>query len=144
MEPGPPVVEQRATIPESSLSPWGVLVLAAWFGLVGGALDLGMILVKRDVFHTSLYYEQGKNFRWVVPVANLAVMMVPGLLVALLGRLRAGTISPRTAAWSFATLAIWGPLLRLPLYGAATLVLAAGAGPRSALGSLAAILPLNG
>ena len=54
-------------------------------------------------------------------------MMVPGLVVALLNRLRAGMVSPRTAAWVFATLAIWGPLLRAPLYGTATLLLAVGA-----------------
>jgi arylsulfatase A-like enzyme len=127
VELGPPAVEHRATNPGSFPSPWGVLVLAAWFGLVGGALDLGMILVRRDLFHSSLYYEQGKNFRWVVPVANLAVMMVLGLLVAAMSRLRPAAISARAAAWSFATLAIWGPLLRLPLYGAATVLLAIGA-----------------
>ena len=62
-----------------------------------------------------------------MPVANLAIMMVPGLLVAGVNRLRPGLVSLRSAAFVFATLAIWGPLLRAPLYGAATLVLAAGA-----------------
>jgi arylsulfatase A-like enzyme len=127
VEVGPPAVEPRTTILESSVSPWCILVLAAWFGLVGGALDLGMIFIRRDVFHTSLYYEQGRNFRWVVPLANLMTMMALGLCVAFVSRLRPGKISSRTAAWSFATLAIWGPLSRLPLYGLATLLLAAGA-----------------
>jgi arylsulfatase A-like enzyme len=128
VEPGPPAVDRRAPSAESSLSAWGVLALAAWFGLAGGALDLAMIFIKRDVFHTSLYYEQGKNFRWVVPLANLAVIMVPGIAMALASRFRPGAISARMAAWSLATLAIWGPLLRLPLYGVASLLLAAGAG----------------
>jgi arylsulfatase A-like enzyme len=86
-----------------------------------------MIFLKRDLIHASHYYEQGRNFRWVVLVANLVVMMVPGLIVAAVSRLRAGMISPRTAAWLFATLAIWGPLLRAPLSGIATLILAVGA-----------------
>ncbi|HKI18442.1 MAG TPA: hypothetical protein VKA15_11205, partial [Isosphaeraceae bacterium] len=127
MEPGPPAREQQATTPESSLSPWCALGLAGWFGLVGGAMDLGMIHLKKDVFHASLYYEQGRHFHWVVPVANLAVMMTLGLVVAGLNRLRLGIISPRSAAWVYGTLAIWGPLLRAPLYGAATLLVAAGA-----------------
>ena len=47
--------------------------------MVGGYLDLGAIFLKRDVFHATLYYEQGRHFRWVVPLANLAVMLVPGV-----------------------------------------------------------------
>src|SRR4051794_36489426 len=51
-------IEPPGTRPQSSRS-WGsVLVLAAWFGLVGGSLDLGMIFLKRDLFHATLYYEQ--------------------------------------------------------------------------------------
>jgi hypothetical protein len=34
-------------MPESSLSPWGVLALAASFGLAGGLIDLGIILDMR-------------------------------------------------------------------------------------------------
>ena len=43
------------------------------------------------------------------------MMMAPGLLVAGLNRLRAGLVPVRAAAWLFAALAIWGPLLNLPL-----------------------------
>jgi arylsulfatase A-like enzyme len=114
------------TTPESLLSPRCALVLSAWFGLVGGAMDVGMIHLKRDVFHSSFYYEQARHFQWVVPVANLTVMLVPGVVVAGLCRLRPGIISPRLAAWIFGTVAIWGPLLRAPLHGAATLILAVG------------------
>ena len=74
--------EPGETLPRATVSPGSALLLSAWFGLVGGYLDLGMIFLKRDVFHAVLYYEQGKNFRWAVPVANLVVMMVPGLLIA--------------------------------------------------------------
>jgi len=57
-----------------------------------------------------LYYEQGRHFRWAVPVANPAVMMIPGLLVVGVNRLLPGLISARSIAWLFATLAIRGPL----------------------------------
>jgi arylsulfatase A-like enzyme len=112
---------------ESALSPRRALVLAAWFGLAGGYFDLALIFLKRDVFHLSLYYEQGRFFRWVVPVSDLLIMLIPGLMVAAIARFRPGLLSSRRAVWLFATLALWGPLLRLPLYGAATFLLAAGA-----------------
>ena len=115
------------TAGESTLSPYRALVLAAWIGLAGGYFDLAVIFLKRDVFHLALYYEQGRFFRWVVPVADLLIMLTPGLMVAAVSRLRPGILSTRHAVWLFATIAFWGPLLRLPLYGAATLLLAAGA-----------------
>jgi arylsulfatase A-like enzyme len=112
---------------QAPLTPLRALVLATWFGIVAGYLDLATILVKRDLFHASLYYELSKDFRWVVPVANLVVMMVPGVVLALICWLRPGALGWRTACWLFATLALWGPLFRAPLYRLATLLLAAGA-----------------
>jgi arylsulfatase A-like enzyme len=119
--------QERDAANAPSFAPRAALVLAAWFGLVAGYLDLGMIFLKRDLLHAMLYYEQGRHFRWGVPLASLAIMMVPGLLVAVLNGIRPGLLSRRNAAWALATLTIWGPLLRAPLYGAATLILAAGA-----------------
>jgi len=127
MEPAAGTIEPRAATLPSPFSWWSALVLAAWFGLVGGYIDLGMIFLKKDLAHAALFYFQGRNFRWVVPVANLVIMMVPGLLVAGVNRLRPGLVSLRSTAFLFATLAIWGPLLRAPLYWAASLVFAAGA-----------------
>jgi arylsulfatase A-like enzyme len=119
-------VEQPAAAPAAVLSPRSALVLAGWFGLVGGYLDVGMILLRRDVVGATLHYEQGRDFWWTVPLANLAVVLALGLVVALANRLRRGLVSLRGASWLFATMALWGPLLRAPLYGAASLLLAAG------------------
>ncbi len=112
----------------SPLSPLGALSLAAWFGLAAGYLDLGGMFVSKHVLHATVFYQQGRNFPWAVPVAHLTILMMPGLLVAGLNRLRAGLVSVRATAWLFATLAIWGPLLNLPLSGKASLLLAAGSG----------------
>src|SRR5207302_9088180 len=68
------------------------------------------------------------NFLWAIPIANLALLVGPGVLVAAVNRLRPGLVSLRAAVWLFATLAIWGPLLRLPLLGVASLLLAVGLG----------------
>jgi arylsulfatase A-like enzyme len=68
------------------------------------------------------------------------VLMVPGVVVAVLNRLRPGLVPVRAAVWLFAALAIWGPLLRMPLYGAASLLVAAGVGRRIG-GAVAARAP---
>jgi arylsulfatase A-like enzyme len=111
---------------EVSLSPRMALVLAAWFGLAGGYLDLGAVLARRELFFPNSYYAYGRFFPWTIPTVILAVMMVPGLVVAVVNRWRPGTVSPRGAAGLFATLGVWDVLLRLALYPAATLLLAAG------------------
>ena len=54
--------------------------------------------------------------------------MIPGVVVAAVNRLRPKRISLRRRAWLFATLAIWAALLRVPLYGACSLLLAVGLG----------------
>jgi arylsulfatase A-like enzyme len=116
------------TSSSSRLSPHGAVFLAAWFGLVAGYLDLGGIILLKHGLHTSPHYKLGRFFPWTVPVANLAILTVPGLLVAAFNRLRPGLVPVRAAAWLFATLAIWGPLLDVHLSGTASLLLAAGVG----------------
>ena len=54
--------------------------------------------------------------------------LIPGMVVAAVNRLRPRLVSLRAGSWLFATLAIWAALLRLPLYGACSLLLAAGLG----------------
>ena len=114
--------------PPPPLSSRGSLGLAAWFGLAAGYLDLGGLVLAKQGIHSSVYYQQGRFFPWAVPLAHLTIMMAPGLLVAGLNRLRPGLVPVRAAAWLFSTLAIWGPLLNLPLSGTASLLLAAGSG----------------
>jgi arylsulfatase A-like enzyme len=126
----PAQLGQPQATSEADLSPRSALVLAAWFGLVGGYIDLAVVVLKKDVLHVSLYYWQGRDFFWTLPLANLVILMIPGLVVAAANRLRPGAISLRNAAWLFATLAIWEPLLRMPLHEAASLLLAAGLGRR--------------
>jgi arylsulfatase A-like enzyme len=110
------------------LTPRGALLLAAWFGLAFGYLDLVGYILRKDVLHASVYYQQARFFFWAVPLVNLAILMVPGLVIAGLSRLRSRVVSLRVAAWIFATVGLWGALLNLPLAGAASLLLAAGLG----------------
>ncbi len=48
--------------------------------------------------------------------------------MAVVNWVRPGAITLRAGVWLFATLAIWAALLRMPLYGVCTLLLAAGLG----------------
>ena len=52
------------------------------------------------MFHATLYYEQGRHFRWAIPVASLAVMMIPGLLVVGINRLWPGLGRPTPAQFT--------------------------------------------
>jgi arylsulfatase A-like enzyme len=103
------------------------------------------------------FVRSGRDFPWTVPVAHSVLLLIPGAAIAAVSRLRPRFVSMRAASWMFAVLAIWAALLRLPLYGACTLLLAAGLGrpisvavasrawhPRTVRYTLAALLGLLG
>jgi arylsulfatase A-like enzyme len=122
-----PAEKARPLTPTSvSLTPRSSLLLAAWIGLLGGYVDLAAMIIRRTIF--GHFYLQGREFYWTVPIASLVLVMVPGALTAIANRIRPGCVSLRAAAWLFATIALWGALLRLPLHGAASLLLATGMG----------------
>jgi arylsulfatase A-like enzyme len=112
----------------NSLSPMAAVLLAVSFGLCAGYLDLGIILFKKFCWDKEGYFRTGRDFLWTVPVGHAALLMIPGLVVAAVNRLRPGRISLRVGSWLFATLATCAALLRLPLYVAGNLLLAAGLG----------------
>jgi hypothetical protein len=79
-------------------------LLLAWFGLGGGFLELGALLMAKSVLRTVEYYEQPRFFpalfRWPISPS----CWCPGLLVATLNRLRPGLVPLTAAFWVFATL----------------------------------------
>jgi arylsulfatase A-like enzyme len=101
-------------------------LLALALGLCGGYLDLVAIVYKKYFYNDLKYFWSGSDFPWSVPVVHALLLGLVGLFVVLVNRSRKRRISLRVAAWLFATLAIWSALLRLPLYGVCTLLLAAG------------------
>ncbi len=110
------------------LSPIAAVLMALSFGLCAGYLDLGIILFKKVCWNKEGYFRTGRDFLWTVPVGHAVLLMIPGLLVAVVNRLRSGLVSLRAGLWLFATLAITAALLRLPLFIAGNLLLAAGLG----------------
>ena len=108
------------------LSSTSAVLLAVAFGLLGGYLDLSLILARSAFGYDDVPVRVGRDFPWTVPVSHALLLLIPGLMVAAINRHRPGRVSLRVATWLFATLAFWGALLRLPLYGVGSLLLAAG------------------
>ena len=97
-------------------------------GLGGGYLDLVFIVFKKFFWNGLKNFAMAHDFPWTVPVGHVLLLAVPGVVLALVNRLRPRPVSTRGTAWLFITLALWAALLRLPLYGFASLLLAAGLG----------------
>ena len=111
------------------LSTMGTVLLAIALGLCGGYLDLVVMTFMKYCWNDLRYFWSGSDFPWSVPVVHAFLLAVVGVLVALVNRaLPRRAITLRAGAWLFATLAIWAALLRLPLYGICTLILAVGLG----------------
>jgi arylsulfatase A-like enzyme len=108
------------------LSPTAAILLAISFGLCGGYLDLSFMLFRKFCWDQEGFVRSGRDFPWSVPVAHTVLLLIPGAAIAAVSRLRPRLVSMRAASWLFAVLAIWAAMLRLPLYGACTLLLAAG------------------
>jgi arylsulfatase A-like enzyme len=103
-----------------------VILLAIACGLAGGYLDLVVMTVKKYFWNDLRYFWSGRDFLWSVPLAHALVLAVVAVLISFVDRLRPRHLSLRAWAWLFATLALWFALLRAPLYGVCTLILAAG------------------
>jgi arylsulfatase A-like enzyme len=110
------------------LSSSTAVLLAIAFGLCAGYFDLLLILIRKLFWREDLTLRVARDFRWTVPVSHAFLLLIVGIVVATIIRLRPKLISIRAASWLFATLAIWWALLRLPMYGVCTFLLAAGLG----------------
>src|SRR5262249_6046896 len=121
--PTAPTARRPGRIP---LSPTATVLLAVPFGLSGGYLDLGLIAFKRLCLNPEGSFRSPRDFPRTVPASHAILLIIPGVAVAAVNRLRPRALSPGVASWLFATLAIWSALLRIPIYGACTLLLAAG------------------
>ncbi|MGP0068689.1 MAG: sulfatase-like hydrolase/transferase [Isosphaeraceae bacterium] len=104
------------------------ILLPIAFGLAAGYLDVAIIVWKKYFWNDLRNYENASDFPWSVPVGHAVLLLIPGVLLAAVARLRPRPISLQAACWLFATLGIWFALLRMPLYGIASLILAAGSG----------------
>ncbi len=128
MDNGVPKPADRRPPNRVTLTPLAAIMLAISFGLCAGYLDVLIIIVKRFCWNPEGYYRVARDFPWSVPLGHAVLLAIPGLLVAAICRVLPRRVPLRLMAWLFATLAIWSALLRLPIYGACSLLLAAGLG----------------
>jgi len=103
------------------------LLLAVWIGLAGGLLEVASVSYQK--FALGHFSYLSRYFGWMTPVGNLALFLVLGLALMLLGRL---VPRLRTVEWSVGSLAAagaMGVLLAWPeLHRAAVVIMALGIG----------------
>jgi arylsulfatase A-like enzyme len=56
------------------------LLLSAWCGLVAGLLEVGTIVLRKQVFDSDHLYKMSRHFVWLIPLANLCVFLTLGLV----------------------------------------------------------------
>ena len=80
------------------LKPMDVLLLSAWCGLAAGLLEVGVRILGRVLDPRNSLYLRSRHFVWVVPLSNLLLFAVAGMVLAALTRLwprRGGWLCPR-------------------------------------------------
>jgi arylsulfatase A-like enzyme len=107
-------------------APVTFLVLALWFGLLAGLTEV-LFRTGGKLLGAWNFLFMGRDFLWMIPVTNLALFAVPGLLLCLVSRLRPRWLSVEVALFLFASLlALQVLLLWGKLYLWATALLAFG------------------
>jgi arylsulfatase A-like enzyme len=57
-----------------------MLLLSAWGGLIAGLLEVGAIVLRKQVFDSDPFYRLSRHFLWLTPLSNLCVFLTLGLL----------------------------------------------------------------
>jgi arylsulfatase A-like enzyme len=57
-----------------------LLVLSAWCGLVAGLLEVGAVVIRKQVFDPDHLYKMSRHFVWLIPLSNFCVFVTLGLL----------------------------------------------------------------
>src|SRR5262245_34029716 len=72
------------------LGPVALLGLAAWSGMVAGLLEVGTIVVRKRFFDANHLLGMSRHFIWLVPLTDLLIVLLVGLLGCLAVSLRPG------------------------------------------------------
>jgi arylsulfatase A-like enzyme len=98
------VFEESQTVGSSHSDPatnrpgfLSLLLLSAWCGLVAGSLEVGTIVLRKQVFDPDPFSRMSRHFVWLIPLSNLGIFLI-------LGVLGCGLILvwPRRGRWVFA------------------------------------------
>ena len=71
-------------------------------------VDVAIIILKRFAWNGPKNYGHGVDFPWSVPVGHAALLLIPGLVLAMVCWIRPRPMSLRAGTWLFATLRLVG------------------------------------
>ena len=60
------------------------LALSAWCGLLSGLLEVGATILRKQAFDLNHLYWISRHFVWLIPLLNLALFLVFGLVLSIL------------------------------------------------------------
>ncbi len=105
--------------------PAQVLLWSAWFGIVGGFLELSVFLAKCNLLDPR-NYNTSRHFVWMYPVAGLAIVAIPGSLLALASLARPARLPAAVVVGVLTFVAALGVVFRAPIATVGCLMLACG------------------
>jgi hypothetical protein len=116
--------ELYAPSPESE-RPVSILLVAAWFGLLTGFVEVG-ILARRK-FIMGLIINRSWHAAWMIPLGDVLLFLVPGLILFLFYRRGMRPFNVQVAVFVFSLLSAFSVLLMFPtLHLVAALLLSVG------------------
>jgi arylsulfatase A-like enzyme len=122
----PPTARRSAvTAQRMGIAPLTILLVALWIGLIGGFLDLALLIVKNKVFAVD-FYRLGAHFIWIIPAAVGMLVTVPGMAFAVWALVRGGRVKLGFAVGFFSFIASLDVCARLPIEFWAGLLLSGG------------------
>jgi len=132
------VFEEAGTVASPSqalaairLGPLAILVLSAWCGLVSGLLEVGTTVLRKQAFDLNHLYWMSRHFIWLVPLTNLVIFLLLGVVLSLLalrGRRRGRWLATRLLGTMALLPVFWAAFPRI--YPAAGLLLMLGVATR--------------
>ena len=105
----------------SATSSLSLILMAVWFGLAAGLLELALLVVRVHGFEKG-FFLRSRHFIWMVPASDVMILGTWGLLLAVVSR-RGWRLSPRAVIASFLFLACMSLLLLVRGLHAVTCVL---------------------
>jgi arylsulfatase A-like enzyme len=111
--------------------PLQLLLLSTWCGLVAGPLEVGAIVLRKQVLDLNQLSWMSRHFVWLIPLIDLAIFLILGLVLSVVvGRAdrRGGWLATRLLAAVTVLAPIWAVFPRI--YGIAGVLLAVGLASR--------------
>jgi arylsulfatase A-like enzyme len=105
-------VDQEAR--QFCIGPGTVMLLAIWIGLIGGFLDLGLLVVNKRLIDRD-FFRLGSDFTWVIPAGVTILLLVPATVIACFARTRQNGIQLGVAVWALSFVGFINLCARLPL-----------------------------